>query len=146
MKKTLIIVTVLLSTLVFSQRPGKEKIKALKTALITEKLDLTVEEAQKFWPVYNDYEKKIERLRKKDRLEVGQKLNKTGVNNLSDSESNKLIDAIIHIKEQELAYWKELVGSLRAFLPPQKILRLKKAEDNFKRMLLERLKQRGKRN
>ncbi len=144
MKKTLIICTLLLSALAFSQRPGKDKIKALKTAIITEKLDLSVEEAQKFWPVYNDFEKKITTLRKKERTQIGQKLNNTGVNNLTDSEANNLIDTMIQIKEQELAYRKELVTNLRAFLPPQKIIKLKKAEDNFKRMLLERLKNRRK--
>lgn len=144
MKKTLIVFILLLSTLAFSQRPEKDKIKALKTAIITEKLDLSVEEAQKFWPVYNDYEKKITTLRKKERTKIGQKLNNTGINNLTDSEANNLIDTMIQIKEQELVYRKELVTNLRAFLPPQKIIKLKKAEDNFKRMLLERLKNRRK--
>ncbi len=142
MKKILFISVLLISISAFAQRPGKEKIKALKTALITEKLDLSVSEAEKFWPVYNDFEKKIEALRKKERIEIGQTLNKNSVDDLTNSEANQLIDSMLQIKEQELAYRKELVENLRAFLPPQKIIKLKKTEDRFKRMLLERLKKR----
>ncbi len=142
MKKILFISVLLISISAFAQRPGKEKIKALKTALITEKLDLSVSEAEKFWPVYNDFEKKIEALRKKERTEIGQTLNKNSVDDLTNSEANQLIDSMLQIKEQELAYRKELVENLRAFLPPQKIIKLKKTEDRFKRMLLERLKKR----
>ena len=36
-----------------------EKIQALKIAFITQKIELTSDEAQKFWPVYNRYETEI---------------------------------------------------------------------------------------
>ena len=39
-----------------------EKIEALKIAFITQKLQLTTDEAQKFWPVYNQYENEIRSL------------------------------------------------------------------------------------
>ena len=41
----------------------KEKIKALKIAYITEELELTSEEASKFWPLFNAYEDKQRELR-----------------------------------------------------------------------------------
>jgi hypothetical protein len=37
----------------------QEKIEALKVAFITKELDLTPDEAQKFWPVYNQYSKEL---------------------------------------------------------------------------------------
>ncbi len=36
-----------------------ERIQALKTAFITQKLQLTEDEAQRFWPVYGNYEREI---------------------------------------------------------------------------------------
>jgi len=139
-----ILITILLFTglTVFAQRSGKERIKAIKTAIITEKLDLSVAEAQQFWPVYNNFEKKLEELRKKERTTINQKLNQRSVDQLTDSQANEIIDTMIQLKEQELSFRKELVNNLRTFLPPQKIIKLKKAEDNFKKMLLQRLKQR----
>jgi len=39
-----------------------EKIQALKIAFITQKLELTSDEAQKFWPVYSQYENDMKQL------------------------------------------------------------------------------------
>lgn len=43
-------------------QPPKERIKALKVAYITKELNLTSAEAEKFWPVYNDYFAEIEKV------------------------------------------------------------------------------------
>ncbi len=45
-----------------SKEKRSEKIQALKIALITQKLELTSGEAQKFWPVYNRYENDIKQV------------------------------------------------------------------------------------
>ena len=74
MKKTLVIIALIFSVTLFAQRPGKEKIKAFKTAFITEKLDLSQTEAQKFWPIYNEFEKKLENLRQRERTEINEKI------------------------------------------------------------------------
>jgi Spy/CpxP family protein refolding chaperone len=49
------------------QGEKKENIEAMKIAFITNKLELSPEEAQKFWPVYNQYNEKLKDLRKKRR-------------------------------------------------------------------------------
>lgn len=64
MKNILLIVALILNfSFVYAQDDGKEpkgeKIQALKIAFITQKLDLTTDEAQRFWPVYNRYETEI---------------------------------------------------------------------------------------
>jgi hypothetical protein len=45
------------------QRDGANKLEALKIAYLTKKLDLSTEEAQRFWPVYNKYAEEIKRVR-----------------------------------------------------------------------------------
>ncbi|HEY4285477.1 MAG TPA: hypothetical protein VGN00_00140 [Puia sp.] len=37
------------------QRPMAGLVEAYKTAFITQRLNMTTEEAQKFWPIYNSY-------------------------------------------------------------------------------------------
>ena len=59
---TLLIIMFGLSNLV-AQGERREKLKAYKTAFITEKLELTPAEAEKFWPVYNNYENKVHQLK-----------------------------------------------------------------------------------
>ena len=51
--------TLILAVSVFGQsNDPNEKIRRAKIALITERLDLTPEQAEKFWPIYNAYEEK----------------------------------------------------------------------------------------
>jgi len=58
--KLYVVLLVLASSLTFAQgnQEKREKVKALKVAFLTEKLALTSEEAQKFWPIYNAFEEK----------------------------------------------------------------------------------------
>ncbi|MBL7768673.1 MAG: hypothetical protein JNK20_06855 [Flavipsychrobacter sp.] len=48
------------------QRDG-ERLEALKVAYLTKKLNLNTEEAQKFWPVYNDYMADLKKVRQENR-------------------------------------------------------------------------------
>mgnify|MGYP000698456460 CR=1 FL=1 len=60
---TSIVFIISFSILSFSQG-NRDKIKTLKIAFITEKLDLSEKEAQQFWPVYNTFEEENYKLRK----------------------------------------------------------------------------------
>ncbi len=46
------------------QQSKQERLQALKVAFITKELKLTTEEAQQFWPVYNQYFDEIKQARK----------------------------------------------------------------------------------
>ena len=57
---TLLLLTFLIVNVNAQGRRGKQdwdKFRAEKISFLTEKLELTPEEAQKFWPVYNLFEK-----------------------------------------------------------------------------------------
>jgi len=115
-----------------------EKIKAHKTSYITEKLSLTSAEAEKFWPIYNSYEENVQKLREKERTEVFGKLKENGVDALSDAEANTLLATHFDIKSQMLEKEKSLMRSLKGVISPQKIIKLEKAEQDFKKKLLRR--------
>ena len=107
----------------------------------------TSSEAEKFWPVYNAHDFKITEIRRSERRDVGSKL-RDGIDTLSNEDANALIDRWLQIESETLKLRQELVLNLRKVLPPKKIIQLRKAENDFKRRLLERYKgkQRGKRN
>ena len=44
-----------------------ERIQALKIAFITQRLELSSEEAQRFWPIYNNYENELKQLNMENR-------------------------------------------------------------------------------
>jgi Skp family chaperone for outer membrane proteins len=136
MKKLAILFFILAAT-VQAQDKKHEKIKALKTAYITEKLALTSAEAERFWPIYNSFEIKFHALRKKERTEIFQKV-RDGLENLTDAEANELIDKNLSIESEELEYRKQKTKELRKVISPKKIIILKKTEDDFKRELLDR--------
>lgn len=51
-------------------KPGDgSKLEAVKIAYITRKLDLSTEEAQKFWPAYNEYMKEIRAARQSYKID-----------------------------------------------------------------------------
>ena len=136
MNKLVIFLFLLVAT-VQAQDGKHEKIKAWKTAYITEKLSLTASEAEKFWPIYNKYDEKFHELRKKERMEIFKKL-RDGVENITDKEANELIEKNLSIESSGLELRKKMTVELRKVISPKKIISLKKAEDDFKRELLDR--------
>lgn len=139
--KTIVYILLLVSAISFGQKGERsEKLKAYKTAFITEALDLTSAEAEKFWPVYNVYDSKLMELRKMERKEIFT-LVKGDIDDLSEAEAGELLEKVSDIKLKELQYHQEMDESLRNVLSAKKILKLKRAEQEFKMKLLERVKQ-----
>ncbi|RZN80276.1 MAG: sensor of ECF-type sigma factor [Winogradskyella sp.] len=141
--KNLITLTVLfVSFLSFAQPPrdGKmrEKIKAQKIAFITEKLNLTADEAQKFWPIYNEFEATTEKIKSEDLRPVKQQMRRNS--DISDKEANKLLDKLIRAENRMHNAKIKLVNDLKTVLPAKKIIMLKAVEDQFNKRLLEQLK------
>lgn len=118
----------------------KEQIEAMKIGFITKQLDLTSEEAKNFWPVYNQYQKELDDLRKKrrgDRREA-----KDDFENMSDKGMEKVVDDEIVFKQSELDIIKRYHSQFKQVLPIKKVARLYRSEEDFKRELLQKLKER----
>lgn len=139
-KKLIPILVLLISFSSFAQDGGKmqERIKAQKIAFITEKLSLTTEEAQQFWPIYNTYETKVEDIRSKDLQLIKQEMRRSDV---SDKRANELLEKLMKAETDMHEAKLQLVQDLMKVISAKKIILLKAAEDQFNRVLLERLKQ-----
>ncbi len=142
MMKHILLIALLFTSLLHAQKG--ERIKAFKTAHITNALQLTSSEAEKFWPVYNDHEDKISTLRRQERKEIFQ-IVKGDMDGLTDEEANTVIQKSLNFKERELELHRNFITQLKKVIPPKKILRLHRAEEEFKRILLERMKNRQNR-
>jgi len=145
MKKIFIILVALSFTLpLFSQdsRMGehRDKIKALKVADITEKLDLSTSEAEKFWPIYNAFENDHERLRS----DTFKKRNDIDFESLTESEAQNLLDEMIGLGKQRHDLNNKFILDLKQVLPAKKIILLKKVEEEFKRKMLKEFQKRRK--
>lgn len=120
----------------------REKIKALKTAFITTELSLSSEESAKFWPIYNAFDDKQFELRHNKMRSLANKL-KNSIDTMSDKEALIILNQMEDYDEELFQNRKKLVTSLRQIISPVKILKLKKAEDDFNRTLLKQYKGKG---
>ncbi|MFM1875077.1 MAG: hypothetical protein RL266_814 [Bacteroidota bacterium] len=149
MKKLLILfTTVLMSTAQFAQAqedldPDKrERLEALKVAYLTKELDLTPQEAQQFWPLYNEMEAKMKAIRKQrrdNRLDT-----KANHESLSDQELSAAVDRELAFEQQELDLKKQYNERFKKILPIKKVAKLHAAEHGFRKELLHRAKDRSK--
>ena len=141
MKRLIPILVLLISMSAFGQRDGKmsERIKAQKIAFITEKLDLSVDEAAKFWPVYNEFEAKKDKIRSKDLRSIKMQMRENP--DMSEKEADELLDKLIKAENDMHAAKLKLVKDLKKIISSGKIIRLRAAEDEFNRKLLEKLKE-----
>jgi hypothetical protein len=112
-----------------------EQIKARKIAIITEKLELTPEEAQKFWPLYNEYEEKLSKIHEKKR--ESHKNFEENKDNLTDEDYKKFADTYVDSKLEEAELTKEYKDKYCEILPAKKVVLLYHTEQMFKRELLK---------
>lgn len=98
----------------------EEKIESLKIAFITEKLQLTSDEAKKFWPVYNDYEREVKTIA-----------------------ANSKNVGVIENEENLVAVKKKYRPSFEKILGTEKMNKLFIAEREFRNLLIKRLKNRN---
>lgn len=140
-KIILLFIALAISAAGFSQQKPKQKtkeeIEALRVAYITKKLNLTPTEAQTFWPLYNEYTQKRETLRKEHKEKL--KKYKEDVSLMTDAEAQEYIDAEMTYRQKDLDLQKDFYKKLKAVLPAKKIVLLAKAEEEFKKILLEGL-------
>lgn len=137
MKNVFLLTFLFFTTVIIAQerRPAKERVDAMKIGFLTERLNLTSEEAKTFWPVYNMYSDELEKLRKSRRENI---LNtKENLDDLSDAELEKNVDNEINFRQNELEIIKKYHPQFKKVLPIKKVAKLYKSEDDFKRRLLE---------
>lgn len=119
----------------------KEKIDALKVAFITIELSLTSSEAEKFWPIYNSFEDKQFDLKRQKSISYIKKMDNETLSKMSDKEALIILTEIEATEEELFQQRKKLIVSLKSVLSPVKIIKLKKAEDEFNKKLLQQYKE-----
>ncbi|HRH39180.1 MAG TPA: hypothetical protein PK760_12595 [Flavobacteriales bacterium] len=115
-----------------------KEIKAQKVAYITSKINLTSEEAQRFWPIYNEFDESREKLRAE--LRDLHKSNKG--TELTEAQAKETLAKGLDVRTRELelerTYSDRFVKSIGAV----KTVDLVKAEREFQREVLRRFRER----
>ncbi len=142
MKKLLVIIAFIsfISGKVTAQEEDghNDKVEALKIAFITEKLNLSSNEAKVFWPVFNEFNGEQKKIRAKMKENV---LTFKAKSSPSDQDASKFISDQLGLKQAELDLQKKYVSEFKKVLPEKKVALLLTLEQEFKQQLLQRLKE-----
>ena len=139
--KILVPLLLIFTTLSLSaqEKQDWEKIKSLKVAFITEKLNLTPKEAQSFWPIYNEHQAKKEGFYREDRFEIGSEIKKLDA--LSDTEAEELLVRMQRLEGEKYKAEKSYIEKVSKTISAKKTILLMRSEEDFKRQLLKQYKQ-----
>ncbi len=139
----LLLIILTTSTVVVGQHPPNEKLQTARVALFTERLSLTPEAAERFWPVYNQVSEQRTALRRE-----GRRLQRASFGDtLTNAQAEARIKEYLNLKEREFSLEQASTEKLLTVLSAQQVLQLLRAERDFQRMILRQLgRRRGKRH
>ncbi|NNE26449.1 MAG: hypothetical protein HKN09_06365 [Saprospiraceae bacterium] len=109
----------------------REKIESRKIAFLSDKLALTPETSQEFWPLYNAYNAEMQ--------EAQKQLRPLFKKEMSDEDANALLDKMIEHETNVLSIKKAYVGQLREVIGAEKTLQFFKLDREFKERMLRDL-------
>ena len=142
--KYIIILILFLFTLQTNAQRGKEnedQLKTLKIGYITQTLDLKSDEAQYFWPIYNEHQDKIHELRRNNKRELMEQIKSSGgIDVISDKDAESILDEFMAIENEIHQEQAKMYAELREVISAKKILKLHYAENEFNRKILQRLR------
>jgi len=143
MKSRIILSATLLifcTTYLAAQNVARERLDAYKIAFFTKRLNLTSQEAEKFWPVYNGFQDTKNKIQL-ERQEINRNFNQNELN-MSDREMIEAVDKLVGLEVREAALAQEFHDKIKTVLPPVKVLRLYQAENQYRLQLLKELQER----
>lgn len=109
-----------------------KKIEAIKASYITRRMDLTPEESQRFWPVYNQYQKELTQILIQKRQNMQQ----------SQDDPEKRLNTDIEYENKLLLLRKKYKNEFLKVLTAEKVSLLIRCEREFKEELIQQLKNR----
>lgn len=147
MKKLILLLLLLLSFNFYAQGEGmkekKEQIKALKVAFFTSELNFTSSEAERFWPIYNSFDDKQFELRHQKMKTCLRRMADNQLDKITEKEANTFLAQMEDTEEELFLLRKKFMQNVRTVLPAVKIVKLKKAEEDFNRKLLQQYRNKG---
>lgn len=116
-------------------RPRMDRLENARIAYITDKLALTPEQAQRFWPVFNEFTDKRRELRRQTRFN----LLRQDFSAMSDKDIRAALDDQFKLRQGEINLEKEYVEKFSKVISLRQVAQLMQAERDFTKELIQRL-------
>lgn len=122
----------------------RDRMEAYRAQFLTEQLELTPEEAQKFWPVYNKYRKEVDAIQEERIRQHAPHRGhpKTELEGLTEEEIYQKVESEMKMQQNLLNLRKKYFKSFDEVLPIKKVALLYIAEGEFQRRLIRKLGER----
>ncbi len=117
-----------------------ERIQVERIAFFTEKMGMTTNEAQAFWPIYNEMDSKKTTLFEEKSAIIRRFM--TEPDNISEKELSDLLNRLVFIQQQEANLPAEYDTKFRKVLSDRKVMKLYAAEIQFRTYLLQKMRDR----
>ena len=116
----------------------KEKLMAEKIAFLTLEVGLTPEEAQVFWPVYNQVEKEKDEAMF-NAIRTYKDMSKAIEEKKSEKEVSALLDKYLEAQKKVNEIENGIAAKYKAVLPVEKVAKLYVADEKFRRQQIRKL-------
>ena len=112
-----------------------EKLKADKKLIVAKYMELTESEAKNFWPVYEEYQKDLQKMNERLGSLLQSYATEYRNNSLSDEKAKQLLDEWIAIDNDDAKRRASYVPKVMKVLPPKKAARYLQIENEYRIML-----------
>lgn len=145
LNQAVIFAVMLLSLLIMPLRAQQETsamqqdLRARKISFFNEKLQLTPKEAEKFWPLYNDYQSRMDKIAR-DRKNLTSYVEKNSAH-VSEAEMAEMVEKFLGFQREETKLLETYTARFREFLPDNKVFSIYITETEWKKYLLVLLRE-----
>lgn len=129
----------------YAQRQGqqydKEKLEAARVAFITNRLDLKPVQAEKFWPIFNQYQEDRTKL-----MEQMSKLNRAASQETNEVKAREMVEQRFAIQQELLDREKLFMSNIMQVISPLQAVKLSGVNRDFTRQLYRMNQSRDREN
>jgi hypothetical protein len=125
MKKYIYLVAIIATISLNAMAQKGERLEAMKIGFITERLNLSSDEAKVFWPVYNKFTDDFKKLRQSSKGKISDEM--ADMPTMTDVEAEKVLNDMVNFKIQEADLLKKYAAEFKKVLPVKKVVLLFKA-------------------
>lgn len=116
----------------------RDKLESARVAFITNRLDLTPDQAVKFWPIYNQHNES-----RRDLMDKLRGIGKVAGDNTSESNAKEMIEKRFQIQEEMLEEEKVFMGEITEVITSVQAFKLSEANRDFTRQIYQ-MQRRGR--
>ncbi len=110
----------------------RDKVRADKKLVVATNMELTESEAKEFWPIYDQYQKELQKLNQRMAKVLDSYADDNRRKSLTDDKAKKLIDEAVSIDQAEANLKSTFAPKLSKVLPVKKVARYLQIENKIR--------------